>query len=366
MLTSPHLFCYAFNQQEGRLVHKTINTPSQQAERASHRLTELSDWVTRHAHETPISITPLLKEASVRQYYRITWADRTLVAVDTPPNDYDNRPFIEVANAFHQQGLSVPRLHGHNLQRGFLLMDDFGDRLLLNELNETTADKLYTQALSQLVNIHSCEHLTTSTTPVMDHDALSTELDWYIEWYIIQGKQLTLTHKQHDTWLHVKDSLIQNALSQPQVLLHKDFHSRNLMRLDDDNIGILDFQDALFGPITYDIASLLNDCYIDWPREKVEHWCHEFMQSLQSHELLPTTPTKQFMTWFDLTSLQRHLKNLGNFIRAYRVRQQSQYLQYLPRMHNTILSICQRYPSLESFYQDFNWIHQQPIQEKNP
>lgn len=325
------------------------NQQSQNTE-ANTRISALTHWITACYGQTPLSLTPLVKEASHRTYYRVHLQDHTLVAMDAPPATNDCNPFIKVAQTFTQCGIAVPTIHHHNLKSGFILLSDFGDQLLLNALNADTAETLYPTAINALLDIHRCTTIKDFATPSFNEEKLLIELHWFQQWYVEIFCGHDITSKQQQLWQDVQQHLIDNALSQPQVLLHKDYHSRNLMIMNDNHLGILDFQDALYGPITYDIASLLNDCYIDWPRDKVENWCALFQHQLQQANLLEFTSQQQFMRWFDLTSLQRHLKNLGNFVRICQQQNQQQYLNYLPRMCGYIDAICQRYTTLRPFH----------------
>ena len=323
------------------------------------RLSLLEQWLCQVLHTPSLTITPLLKEASRRTYYRVKTPSTTYVAMDAPPELEDCQPFIQMTKALTKHNISVPEIYHRNLSSGFLLLSDFGDQLLLNQLDSSTVDQYYHQAMNILINIHHCKGHQEYTPFRSDPTYWKRELEGFITWYVEYRHKYVLSCSDRAVWKNLQDILTTNAKQQPQVLIHKDFHSRNLMCLTDDTLGVLDHQDALFGPITYDIASLLNDCYIDWPRVKIEELCAIFQHKLEQSELIPQKTHKQFLKWFDLTSLQRHLKNLGNFVRLSQQQQQVQFLTYLPRMHQYIESICQRYGELHSFLDWFHSIHQQ-------
>ncbi len=326
---------------------------------STNRLSLLEQWLCQILHTPSLAITPLLKEASRRTYYRVKTPSTSYVAMDAPPELEDCQPFIQMTEALTKHHISVPKIHHQNLPSGFLLLSDFGDRLLLNQLDSSTVDQYYHQAMNILINIHHCKGHQEYTPFHSDPTYWKRELEGFITRYVEYRHQYNLSSSDRMVWENLQDILTTNATQQPQVLIHKDFHSRNLMCLTDDMLGVLDYQDALFGPITYDIASLLNDCYIDWPRARTEQWCAIFQYKLEQAKLLPQKTSKQFLEWFDLTSLQRHLKNLGNFVRLSEQQQQAQFLTYLPRMHQYIESICQRYSELHPFLDWFQSIHQQ-------
>jgi len=323
------------------------------------RLSLLEQWLSQILHTPTLTLIPLLKEASRRTYYRVQTPSTSYVAMDAPPELEDCQPFIQMTKALTKHHVSVPKIYHQELSRGFLLLSDFGDQLLLNQLDNDTANQYYHQAMDILINIHHCKCHQEYTPFHSDPTYWQKELEGFITWYVEYRHQYVLSSSDRSVWENLQEIITSNITQQPQVLTHKDFHSRNLMCLTDNTLGVLDYQDALFGPITYDIASLLNDCYIDWPRGQIEQWCAIFQHKLEQSKLLPQKTNKQFLKWFDLTSLQRHLKNLGNFVRLSEQQQQAQFLTYLPRMHQYIGSICQRYSELHPFLDWFQSIHQQ-------
>lgn len=277
--------------------------------------------------------------------------------MDAPPHKVNCQPFIETTTILRKQGLIVPKIYHKNTDQGFLLLEDFGDNMLLTELKKASTHSIYSIAVADLVKLHTCDTSQYKQLPVMKSSTLNQELDWFIARYVQQYKQETLNSAQQRIWQDTKDILTNNAANQEQVLLHKDFHSRNLMLLPSKKIGVLDFQDAVIGPITYDLASLLHDCYIDWPQHLIEKYCNEFLLLSQQAGLMTNITLQQLLIWFDLTSLQRHLKNLGNFIRISTEKKQPQFMQYLPHMCKIITGICSRHEALSDFDQYFRSLH---------
>ena len=320
--------------------HDTNNSPD--------RLPLLKHWVETTL-QVPITLSPLIKEASRRTYYRIHLPKGSLIAMDAPPAFEDCHPFIHVTQLLSEQKITVPKLHAYDLQLGFIILTDFGDHLLLNQLTHSTADQWYNNAMNVLIQIHLCKHHKTYQPPKFKTQNWTNELAWFIDWYINHHIKHPMSDNDYIIWNQLQTILLNNADSQPQVLLHKDFHSKNLMCLPNNQLGLLDYQDAFIGPITYDIASLLNDCYIGWPESRVRQWALQFKAKLEKTKLLCDTSDSLFLRWFDFTSLQRHLKNLGNFIRINEQQQNSQYLSYLPRMNQYIRTICQRHEQLHPF-----------------
>jgi aminoglycoside/choline kinase family phosphotransferase len=285
----------------------------------------------------------LAGDASFRRYYRVCFKNRHYVVMDAPPPEMPH-VFAEVAGILQKQGLSVPQIISHHVDEGFLLLSDLGDRLYLNELNDHTADRLYQDAFSAMLKIQQCE----TSLPPFDRAFLQRQLGIFEEWYLKKHKAVEVS-ACNDTLMRIYEGLFQVVESQPQVVVHRDYHSRNLMFLEEGNPGILDFQDAMSGPITYDLVSLLQDYYIVWPRERVVKWVVDYhVQAKQIGVLGPKSDFFEFLRWFDWTGLHRHLKNLGIFARLHYRDHKSGYLKEIPQVLNYILETCSRYPELQS------------------
>lgn len=325
----------------------------------------LVSWLDRYFKETNYSCKPLAGDASFRRYWRVQTNVASYVVMDAPPPE-TTKPFIEIAQLFKNQGLTVPDIIAGDIEQGFLLLSDFGDDLYLQVLKNTSkialsCDRLYQEALSALLKIHRCQPVgLTDALSDFDQPFMYRQLEIFKTWYLEKhlGSQNILSVDQlFSTW-ETLESIIQHMihtiLSQPKVLMHRDYHSRNLMVLENDTPGILDFQDAMIGPITYDLVSLLQDCYIAWPRKKVLEWALNFKKMLIDATLLsPHVQDKQFIQWLDWTGLQRHLKNLGVFSRLHYRDGKSRYLSDIPMLLKYIAETCHRYIELKPLWDFF-------------
>ncbi len=266
-------------------------------------------------------------DASFRSYWRATSAGRSWVVMDAPPDKEDIRPWLEVAGRLARAGLHVPEIQAADPVRGFVLMEDLGDRTLLPELREATVDRLYGQALDALLRMQL--HADAAGLPAYDEPRLVAEMELMPEWLLKRHLGVTPECEQWDVIESAFRLLADNALRQPQVFVHRDFHSRNLLVTAVDSPGIIDFQDAVRGPVTYDLVSLLRDCYIEWPLARVEAWVQDYRLRLQDAGI-PVPSPAEFQRAFDLMGLQRHLKVLGIFCRLWYRDGKASYLQDLP------------------------------------
>lgn len=291
-----------------------------------------------------ITLAPVSGDASFRRYFRFSSGGSNLIAVDAPPAQEDNLSFVEVSELLLQHRINVPRIYHAAPEHGFFVLQDFGDRLLLDALNEQTSDILYSTALQTLAEI---QKINPQCLPVYDSELLQSEMGLFTDWYLARHRGIDIGDKLQATLSSTYHILQDNALQQPQVFVHRDYHSRNLMLLDDGTLGIIDFQDAVCGPFTYDLVSLLRDCYIAWPQEKIDHWLAKYYSQLpgdQQHDL------QQFKRWFDLMGVQRHLKASGIFCRLNYRDGKSAYLNDIPRTLNYVIQVCARYDELKPFY----------------
>lgn len=326
----------------------------------------LDHWLIQVLGTEAFSRTPLAGDASFRKYYRVQRLQQsqdsqvppeTFVVMDAPPPE-SPQTFVQVAELLRANDLSVPKILQTHFEHGFLLLSDFGNQLYLDALNEKTKDDLYEDAFSALIRIQRCQ----ASLPVFDKKLLKTELDvLFKDWYLKKHMKIDEIELSRIKWPEIKmnsqvnssldpilDSIIEVIESQPKVLMHRDYHSRNLMVLSHKNPGILDFQDALIGPVTYDLVSLLQDCYIAWPRAMVETWVFDFQKRLEAEKMLAKVPKERFLRWFDFTGLQRHLKNLGIFSRKFHRDNNPNYLKDLPMPFKYIQEACSRYPELQT------------------
>lgn len=310
------------------------------------RLALLNTWLGEVLGRTDYTIAPASSDASFRRYYRVRLGETSYIAMDAPPDKEDCGPFIAVAGAFADAGLNVPRILEADLSRGFLLITDLGQRTYLDVLSQGNYARLYRDALEALfvLQAHGRDR---GALPAYGHELFMKEMILFRDWFM--SRQLGIEIDE-ETGRDLEDTfglLAREALSQPQVWVHRDYHSRNLMVTEDNNPGVLDFQDAVIGPVTYDLVSLLRDCYIDWPAHQVEAWLAGYYQRLGEAGMLPReTDAVQFRRWFDLMGVQRHLKAVGIFARLNRRDAKPRYLQDIPRTLNYITEVCGRYPEL--------------------
>lgn len=327
----------------------------------SSRETLLKQWLDGQL-ESPYTLSPLKGDASFRRYFRVTIAEgsdkRTLMAVDAPPDREDCEPFIRIAEKFSTLGIPVPRIHSHDLDMGFMLIDDFGDQLLLPNLNSDSAEHLYQCAFTPLATIQTCD--SSFALPVFDQAFMMEELNHFITWYLEAYLKLTLSSAAKKSWQDELTRLAREVSEQPYVCVHRDYHSRNLMLLPNrpshdqheqhEQIGVIDFQDAVWGPVTYDLVSLLRDCYIDWPSEEVTRWASDFLHDHVAKQSSSRISEEQFLRWFDLTGCQRHLKAMFIFARKYVRDHNDLYLADIPRTLNYALKESQAHPELQTLH----------------
>ncbi len=285
-------------------------------------------------------------DASFRRYFRV-WRDgQTWIVMDAPPDKEDCRPFIAIAQALRGLGLNAPEVLAADLDQGWLLLTDLGSRQYLAELDSHSAPRLYDDALAALAQLQTGGAPDSTLLPPYDSALLHREMELFRDWFLSRLLGLDLREDEHHALDQAFTLLAGNALEQPRVWVHRDYHSRNLMITDPDNPGILDFQDAVVGAVTYDLASLLRDCYIAWPRSQVETWALDYRLRLQAAGMTGLDDAEQFLRWFDLMGAQRHLKAVGIFARLYLRDGKSGYLGDIPRTLNYVLEVTDRYSEL--------------------
>jgi len=307
------------------------------------RYEQLQSWLRDTLGMAPFSIEPASADASFRRYFRVQHGQQSRIVMDAPPQHEDCQPFMRVSALMSKIGLHVPQVLQHDLQQGFLLLTDLGNRMFLPELNPATADRLYGDALQALLKLqlHGAADL-----PPYDRRLLMTEMALFPDWYLGRHLGITLQAEQKEALQQAFSFLADAALQQPQVIVHRDYHSRNLM-VSEPNPGILDFQDAVIGPLSYDLVSLLRDCYIVWPRAQVEQWVAQYHQQLCDAGVIKGVEPGQLLQWFDLMGVQRHLKVAGIFARLYYRDGKSGYLQDIPRVLDYIQQVAVDYPQLD-------------------
>ena len=313
-------------------------------DRAAARL----EWTRRILDDTSLTLVPASADASFRSYWRAHHAGQSWIVMDSPPAQEDPRPWLEIGARLSAAGLHVPRVQAQDLEQGFLLIEDLGSKLYLPSLTEDTVDALYADAMDALL-IMQRDAAVDGLLPY-DLPFLNLELGIMVEWFLSRHLGCELSPVQSGVIKDAFTTLTKSALEQPRCFVHRDFHSRNLLITGSNNPGIIDFQGALHGPITYDLASLLRDCYIVWAPERVNGWVESYRQRLLSAGLISTDiDSQRFRRWFDLIGMQRHIKVLGIFCRLYYRDGKSGYLKELPRVYGYVVDIACRYPELTPF-----------------
>lgn len=308
------------------------------------RIEQFTAWLHHELKFPSFSVQPASADASFRRYFRISFNGETHIVMDAPPEKEKLEPFIQIATQLADIGLHVPKIEAVNKQQGFLLMSDLGSTQYLDVLNNDNADRLYGDALGALAAIQSCGPEAT-TIPPYDRKLLMTEMSLFRDWYIGQHLGLILSETESRALLKIFEMLADNALEQPQVAVHRDYHSRNLM-VCNHNPGILDFQDSVTGAVTYDLVSLLRDCYIEWPQQKIEQWVDGYHDLALDHGILHKRGNEQFHHWFNLMGVQRHLKAIGIFSRLNHRDGKIGYMKDIPRTLGYVSQVCELYPQL--------------------
>jgi N-acetylmuramate 1-kinase len=311
------------------------------SERAALRL----QWARRALDDPALELESASSDASFRSYWRTVGREPSLIVMDAPPAHEDLGPWLDVAARLVRAGLQAPRVLAQDLEQGFLLLSDLGTQLLLPALDAASVDGLYGLCLDALQAMQT--GIAADGLPDYDHARLRAEMELLPAWFIERHLGVTLDTAQRKIIDDCFEALAEAALAQPQVFVHRDFHSRNLM-LDRDaggaaRLGIIDFQDAVRGPLTYDLVSLLRDCYIEWPDTRVQAWADTYRQRAQAAGLCDVTP-QTFSRWFDLMGLQRHIKVLGIFCRLWYRDGKRGYLDDLPLVWRYTREVGQRHP----------------------
>ncbi len=302
----------------------------------------LRDWLGAVCGLGDPELTPASSDASFRRYFRLRLRDgQTRIVMDAPPEHEDCRPFVDVNRRLAAAGVHVPQIHAQDLEQGFLLLEDLGERLYLGQLSGETAGRLYGDAIDTLLRIQRAD---AAGLPDYDRTLLAREMALFPDWLLAVHLGLDLSAGEWQMLEGVFDALIENALAQPRVLVHRDYHSRNLLVCAGGSPGVIDHQDAVFGPISYDLVSLLRDCYIAWPQERVAGWLEDYGQAAQAAGLLDAAQRARLPEWFDLMGVQRHLKAAGIFARLYHRDGKPGYLHDIPRTLSYILEVARRRP----------------------
>ena len=305
----------------------------------------LAAWLRDMLATSAFRLEPASADASFRRYFRVRTGSRTRIAMDAPPPMEDCRPFVSVLALLRGAGVNAPQLHAADMDRGFLLLDDLGSRCYLDVIDEANADSLYADAFKALLDMQCRIHR--DDVPPYDERKLRGELDLFRRWFLARHLGIELDDALSLALDDTFDALVRVCREQPRVFVHRDYHSRNLMHLDRRNPGVIDFQDAVAGPIAYDLVSLLRDVYVRWPEGRIAGWVDAYHDGVVARGLVEPD-RRRFRRWFDLTGVQRHLKIAGIFARLWRRDGKSRYLDDLPLTLAYLEEVAPRYPETEA------------------
>ncbi len=305
----------------------------------------LQDWIENTLNWNNAVIEVASADASFRRYFRIHYnrkgQNKTFIAMDAPPDKEDTRPFIDITNRLLKTGVHAPEIIAEQTDLGFLMLEDLGSIPYQDELTNEAADELYQEALEALVTLQKTD---TTGLPQYDTTLLHEEMALMPEWFLKVHLGIELSASQTKVIEQSFADLIKAIKTQATGFVHRDYHSRNLMKVAENNPGIIDYQDAVKGPLSYDVVSLLRDCYIVWPQSKVNEWALGYKSIATEAGLLPTTTDTEFLKQFDLMGLQRHIKVLGIFARLNHRDGKAHYLEDLPLTLSYVLKIGKHHP----------------------
>lgn len=309
------------------------------------RLDQITEFLAGQGYKN-FSLAPASEDASFRRYYRMTIDGyKSLIVMDAPPDKESLSPFIEIALDWGSSGISVPKMHQYSREIGILILQDFGSETFLNGLTPSNVKGNYQLAIDELLKIQ--EHRSGHLLPQYNSELLMREMQLFIDWFLIKHCCYEPSKQElkdlQDTFRYLKES----ALAQKQVIVHRDFHSRNLMLRGQQSHGLIDFQDAVIGPVSYDLVSLLKDCYKKLDAEFRDELIDYYLDKAKVQAILSTVELGSFRKGFDLMGVQRHLKAIGIFARLYHRDSKSNYLHDIPLTASYILDLEQEYPELK-------------------
>jgi len=322
-----------------------------------HRYKDLENWLSNSIDKPIKSIAPASTDASFRRYFRVFVDNQnTYIAVDAPPEYEDSVKFVKIASLMQAMGVIVPKIIATNLQEGFLLIGDLGKETMLNAIHrqETKAQEFYGEAIEILINIQTNGSSHVEGLPLYSKELLMDEMRLFVDWFCLRHLKIGPEIINDYGFEEIFEQLSVYALDQNQVFVHRDFHSRNILMSEKGEMGVVDFQDAVRGPITYDLVSLLKDCYISLPSSKIDHWVDYYFARLMDLELIDKSH-QEFKLEFDLMGVQRHLKAIGIFSRLKYRDGKDSYILDIPRTINYVYTTAKNHPFLDPLYQ---FIHQ--------
>ncbi|WP_434627709.1 phosphotransferase [Pseudomonas sp. Z1-29] len=291
----------------------------------------------------PATLTAASSDASFRRYFRWQGEGRSLIVMDAPPPQENCKPFVDIAFLLAKSGINVPKIYAEDLERGFLLLNDLGNQTYLDVINGENADDLFGDALQALLAFQQLPMV--APLPSYDVALLRRELELFPEWYVKRELGIEFDTAQQQLWQQASDLLINSALAQPKVLVHRDYMPRNLM-LSEPNPGVLDFQDAVYGPVTYDVTCLFKDAFLSWPEERVRGWLEDYWRQAGTLGIPVQPDFEDFLRASDLMGVQRHLKVIGIFARICHRDGKPRYLADVPRFFAYIEAVIARRPEL--------------------
>ncbi len=314
------------------------------------RILQLAEWVTTVLGNDLEFIEFASEDASFRRYFRVGYKNNSFIVMDSPVNSAEFEAFIRISIKFKEIGLNVPEVFAADYQSGFALITDFGKTTYLAKLSSSTANSLYEDAIDSIVRLQKSSFSDVEFLPPFSKELIHSEMELFRQWYLKKHLKMKIPAEANEVLDHAFGILCAKAQSQPKVWVHLDYHSRNLMVVENGNPGILDFQNAVYGPISYDLVSLLRDCYIVWDQDDIDQWIRLYLIKARQGDVKIELDEPQFKEWFDWMGVQRHIKVAGIFSRLYYRDQKPNYLSDIPRVMTYIKNVSKRYPHLRPLH----------------
>jgi len=316
------------------------------------RLLQLKAWLRQSQSWTDFRIEPASADASFRRYFRIYQQDQRYIAMDAPPDKENSQPFLAMSERLAKTGVHVPHIYASSLTQGFILLEDLGTIPYQTALQSVDqANQLYADAMQALIQMQQADQ---QGLEPYNHERLQTEMQLMPDWFLNVHLGLQLSTQQSALISETFAELLRVIAEQPQGFVHRDYHSRNLMQVSQNNPGIIDYQDAVHGALTYDLVSLLRDCYLCWSQTQVERWALDYRDQAVAAEIMPMVDDATFLRWFDWMGLQRHIKVLGIFARLWHRDGKAHYLNDLPLTLSYVLNVAQKYEEMQPLAQLFH------------